>query len=294
MIRRQAGIFGVLAALALLAGAAIADIEIPALKSRVTDLAGMLSATQKTSLEEKLKAFEARKGSQIALLIVPTTQPEVIEQYSMRVVDSWKLGRQGLDDGALLLIAKNDRELRIEVGYGLEGALTDADSNRIVAEVITPLFKHGDFFGGIDAGLDRMMSVIDGEPLPPPQPSSYNSNDVVEFLPAAVIIAFVTGGVLRSFFGRFFGSATAGGVTGFVVWLIMGVLSISVIVGFLAFVFSLFTGAYTSRSGWSDRGGWGGGYGHWGGGGRGGFGGGGGSFGGGGGGFGGGGASGGW
>jgi len=141
---------------------------IPKLESRVTDLTGTLTAEQQTALERKLAAFEARKGSQLALLIVPTTRPEEIEQYSIRVVDQWKLGRRKVDDGALLIIAKNDRTLRIEVGYGLEGVLTDATSNRIISETITPLLRTGDFYGGIAAGFDQMMRVIDGEPLPAP------------------------------------------------------------------------------------------------------------------------------
>src|SRR6185295_10628044 len=119
--------------------------------------------------EQKLAAFEARKGSQIAVLIVPTTRPEAIEPYSIRVVEQWKLGRKGVDDGALLLVAKNDRALRIEVGYGLEGVLPDATANRIIEDIIVPRFKTGDLYAGVDAGVDAMIKVVDGEPLPPPQ-----------------------------------------------------------------------------------------------------------------------------
>jgi uncharacterized protein len=146
-----------------------ADVAVPPLTARVVDLTGTLSSDQVAALEQKLKAFEDRKGSQIAVLIVPTTQPETIEQYSLRVVEQWKLGRKKVDDGALLLIAKNDRKLRIEVGYGLEGALNDATSKRIIDEIITPKFKSGDFAGGISDGADRILKVIDGEPLPRPR-----------------------------------------------------------------------------------------------------------------------------
>ena len=145
----------------------MAEVAVPALKSRVTDLTGTLAANETAQLEQRLAAFEARKGSQIAVLIVPTTQPETIEQYSIRVAEAWKLGRKGIDDGALLLIAKQDRTVRIEVGYGLEGVLPDALAKRIVDEVIVPEFKQGNFAGGIDAGIEQMMSVVEGEPLPP-------------------------------------------------------------------------------------------------------------------------------
>ncbi len=141
-------------------------------KSRVTDLTGTLSANEAAQLEQKLAAFEAKKGSQIAVLIVPTTQPETIEQYSIRVADAWKLGRKGIDDGAVLLIAKQDRTVRIEVGYGLEGVLPDAIAKRIIEETIVPKLRQGNFAGAIDAGIDKMIGVIQGEPLPPPQPGT--------------------------------------------------------------------------------------------------------------------------
>ena len=134
----------------------------------MVDQTGTLSSDEIDSLEARVRDFEARKGSQIAVLIVPTTQPEEIEQYSIRVAEAWKIGRKKIDDGAILLVAKNDRKLRIEVGYGLEGALTDVTARRIIDEIITPRFRSGDFAGGISAGVDRIIGVIDGEPLPPP------------------------------------------------------------------------------------------------------------------------------
>ncbi len=153
-------------ALLLTAGSAGADVAVPPLAARVTDLTGTLSGEAVNRIEGKLANLEAKKGSQIAVLIVPTTQPEEIEQFSIRVEDAWKLGRKGVDDGAYLIVAKGDRRVRIEVGYGLEGALPDATANRIIDEIITPRFKSGDFDGGIEAGVDQMIAVVNGEQLP--------------------------------------------------------------------------------------------------------------------------------
>ena len=235
----------------------------------VTDLSGTLSAQQQNALTQKLLAFESRKGSQIAVLIVPTTQPEAIEQYALRVSDAWKLGRKGVDDGALLLVAKDDRRLRIEPRYGLEGPLPDAIAKRIIAEVIAPLFKHGDFFGGIDAGVDRILKVVDGEPLPAPQKQGYNEDDWLSALPLVILLAFVSGAIFRAMFGRFFGSLVAGSVTGLITWIVLTVLGAAAIAGLLAFLFNLFAGAVGGANGWSSHrrdGGTGGDWGGWGGG----------------------------
>src|SRR5712672_2594 len=148
--------------------AAAADVAVPPLSERVVDQTGTLSSGDIASLTQTLQSLEARKGSQVAVLIVPTTAPETIEQYSLRVAEAWKIGRKKIDDGALLVVAKDDRKLRIEVGYGLEGALTDVTAKRIIDEVITPKFRSGDFAGGISAGVDRIIRVVDGEPLPTP------------------------------------------------------------------------------------------------------------------------------
>ena len=276
--------------------AALAQVAVPALEARVTDLTGTLTAEQQATLEDKLAAFESRKGAQVAVLIVPTTEPEDIAQYGIRVVEQWKLGRRKVEDGALLLVAKDDRRMRIEVGYGLEGALTDATSKRITAETIAPLFLQGDFYGGINAGLEQMMRVIDGEPLPEPDRGwSSEAQGLGGMLPLLFIVALFASSVLNGLFGRGFGSLLTGAVTGGIVWLIAKILGIALLAGGVAAVFSLFMGA--SRRGWSSaarHGGWGGGWGGLGGS-SGGFGGGGGGgFSGGGGGFGGGGASGSW
>jgi uncharacterized protein len=302
----------VLLALLLLAGlpagaALAADLQpIPPLQSRVTDTTGTLTAGQQAELEGKLAAFEQRKGTQIALLIVPTTQPEAIEQYSIRVADAWKLGREKPDDGVLLLVALQDRALRIEVGRGLEGALTDITTSRIINETIKPLFRQGDFYGGASAGLGRIMQVVDGEPLPPPDRSWRAPGDrLFGFVPFLIIGVLVASGVLRSLLGRVVGSFATGGLAGGVIWLVSHVLGFAIVGGLVAGLFALLTGAVNRGSGprgggFGGFGGFGGlGGGGFGGFGRGGFGGGGGGFGGGGfrgggGSFGGGGASGRW
>ncbi|MGH8139181.1 MAG: TPM domain-containing protein [Steroidobacteraceae bacterium] len=288
--------------LAAVVSARAQDLQpVPKLTARVTDLTGTLTAEQQSALEEKLAAFEARKGSQIALLVVPTTQPEEIEPYSIRVVDQWKLGRQKAEDGVLLLIAKNDREMRIEVGKGLEGALTDATSSRIISETLTPLFRQGDFYGGINAGLEQIIRVIDGEPLPPPDQAWQGRNErgIAHLIPFLFVAVLFGSALLRSIFGRGLAAVIAGAATGAVVYVAGQVLFMAAMAAVIAFLFCLISG-FSGTGGWSSSargGGWGGGFGGLGGGGfggRGGFGGGGGGFSGGGGGFNGGGASGRW
>lgn len=285
-----------LIALLLSATLSVAEVAVPSLQSRVTDLTRTLSATEAAQLEQKLAAFEAKKGSQIAVLIIPATQPETIEQYSIRVVDAWKLGRKRVDDGALLIIAKQDRTVRIEVGYGLEGALPDAIAKRIVDEIIVPRFKQGDFAGGINAGVERMMAVIAGEPLPPPQirhgtGGPAGASAVLDNIIPIFIGFIVLGKILQSLFGRFIGASVMSVAVGFLGWVVFASIIFAIIIA----VFSFFVSLFGNAGGGIARGGpgsWlGGGFGV--GRGGGGFGGGGG-FSGGGGGFGGGGASGRW
>jgi uncharacterized protein len=272
-------------------------VPVPRLTAPVTDLTGTLTPDQVAALDAKLRAFERSKGSQVAVLLVPSTAPEAIEQYAIRVADSWKLGRKGVDDGILLIVAVNDRKLRIEVGYGLEGAIPDAIANRIIDEHITPLFRRGDYYGGITVGTDRLMRAIEGEPLPEPElsPPSQGIPGLFSILPFLLIFVLVGGGIFRRMFGRVGGALATGGLVGFLVWFLIGVLGSAIVAGLIAFFFALGGGGGGGgNDGWASRRhhtGWGfpGGYG--GGGLGGGFGGG---FGGGGGGFGGGGASGGW
>jgi uncharacterized protein len=276
-----------------------AEVAVPPLTARVTDLTGTLSGAAVARIEAKLKDFEAKKGAQIAVLIVPTTQPEEIEQFSIRVEDAWKLGRKGVSDGVYLIVAKNDRRVRIEVAYGLEGALPDAIANRIVDEAIAPHFKLGDYDGGVEAGVNKIISVVNGEPLPQPDKKWERHSGLGNMLPLLLIVVVIAGGVLRAMFGRLFGSLATGGLAGGIVWLLGHVLPIGIGAGVVAFLFAMLAGG--SRGGWTSGGGFGGGLGGFGGGfgggsfGGGGFGGGGGGgFSGGGGSGGGGGASGSW
>jgi uncharacterized protein len=278
-----------LAALALCAGFVSAQAPVPQLSARVTDQTGTLTAEQKAALERMLQAFEARKGSQIAVLMVPTTGQEAIEQYALRAAEQWKIGRKNVDDGALVVVAKNDRALRMEVGYGLEGALNDATAKRIISDVIIPRFREGDFFGGLSAGLDRMMRVIDGEPLPEPARGRPAADGLAGAAPALLMAVLVLSMVLRAVLGRFLGGMVAAGAVGFIAWVMAGTLLVAIIAGVIAFFVTL-AGGIPGRA--IRHGGFGGGFGG-GGFGGGGFGGGGG-FRGGGGSFGGGGASGRW
>lgn len=255
---------------------AAADVAVPSLTARVTDLTATLTSAQQAALEQELQAFEEQKGSQVAVLMVPTTQPEAIEQYSIRVVEKWKLGRKGTDDGALLIIAKDDRTVRIEVGYGLEGVLTDAMSKRIISDDIVPRFKQGDFYGGVTAGVERIMGVISGEPLPTPRRESGERDPVRQLMPVILVLTVVLGGLLRSFLGRGPGAVAAGGAVGFIGWLLSGALAVGLMAGAIALFFTLFGGSHIGWRGIGGRGGFGGRSG------RGGFGGGGGGFGGGG------------
>lgn len=252
--------------------AAVADVAIPSLSARVTDITGTLTADQKATLEQSLSAFEAKKGAQIAVLIVPTTAPETIEQYSLRVVDQWKLGRKNVDDGALLIIAKDDRTLRIEVGYGLEGALNDAVSKRIISETIVPFFKQGDYYAGIEAGINSMINVVNGEPLPKPVHGAGNgSSDLAgnlgRYFPILLIAVLALGGILRAVLGRFPGAVVMGGITTLLVWALIGALSIALFAGIVALMVTLFSGGMGrgyygggSRSGGSGNFGSGGGF----------------------------------
>lgn len=229
-----------LAVLAFLQYGAGAEVAIPALTAHVTDETATLTSEQRAALERTLQAFEAKKGSQISVLIVPTTQPETIEQYSIRVVEQWKLGRKRVDDGVLLIVAKDDRTLRIEVGYGLEGALTDATSNRIIDETIVPRFQQGDFYGGVAAGVDSIMHVVDGEALPPPQQHAGSaSGQLTRYLPILFVLTLVAGGVFRAVLGRLPGSVVTGGAVATVAWLLSGTLFIAVVAGAIALAFTL-------------------------------------------------------
>ncbi|MYN08597.1 TPM domain-containing protein [Pseudoduganella aquatica] len=249
-------------------------VPIPPLNSPVTDVAGVLDATQIQRLEADLRAFEQRKGSQIAVLIVPTTRPEAIEQYAMRVAEQWKLGRNKIDDGAILVVAKNDRSLRIEVGYGLEGALNDATAKRIIDEIIVPRFRRNDFNGGIVAGVDKIISIADGESFPAYDGDRRRDKDspMRQLLPLVLIMAVALGAVSRAVFGRVAGSVVAGGVVGGAAWLLAGSAAAAMAAASLAFAVTLIgvsrmAGLYLGRDDGQRGARWGGGGGGFGGGG---------------------------
>lgn len=288
-----------LAAVAWFAAAALAEIPIPKLTARVVDQTGTLTAPERGALEDKLRAFEQKRGSQVAVLIVASIGDETIEEFAGRVTDAWQLGRKGVDDGVLLVVAKQERKIRVHTGRGVQGTLTDALSKRIVSDIVAPRFRTGDFAGGLNDGVDAIMKAIEGEELPLPQKSAHGAkvgtvSSYSDFLWIAFFIVPVAGMVLRGIFGRFFGATATSGLTGIAGWLVFGSLAFGVVAALLAFLFTLFVGSGLSRG--VNRGGWGGGFGggSWGGGGFGGGGGGGGGFSGGGGGFDGGGASGSW
>ncbi|GGX21538.1 lipoprotein [Undibacterium macrobrachii] len=196
---------------------AIAEqIPVPKLSKRVTDLTQTLTPEQIESLAQKLATLEKTKGSQIAVLIIPSTGEEGIEQFSIRVVDEWKLGRKGTADGVLFLVAKNDKRLRIEVGRGLEGALTDVTSARIIREFVRPAFKQNDFYGGINIGIDKISAVIAGEELPPPAPSQgqtahFQDNfNIFGLHPLVWLGLLVAGFILSKIFGPWLGRSGLG------------------------------------------------------------------------------------
>ena len=221
-----------------------AEIPVPHLSARVMDLTGTLTANEAQTLEQTLRTFESNKGGQIAVLIVPTTEPETIEQYGIRVAEQWKLGRKGVDDGAILIVAKNDRTLRIEVGYGLEGVLNDATCKRIISEIIVPRFRQGDFFGGVTDGVNRMIQVIQGEPLPEPSASpAMDAKDLRPFALFVLVAALVIGGLLRSALGKLPGAIVTGGVLGYLAWLVGGAPFVAIAAGFVAFLLTLLGGS---------------------------------------------------
>jgi uncharacterized protein len=223
---------------------------IPPLSAHVTDLTQTLSAADKAALEAKLADWEARTTNQLAVLIVPTTQPEPIEAYSLRVAEKWQIGRKGHDNGALFLVAKDDRKMRIEVGYGFEGTLTDATSRRIIAENVAPYFREGKFAAGINAGVDRIISVVsEGKPLPPlpaarkARQAGAGGFDFGTILLLLFIVVPLVGSVLRSMFGRFGGSTIGAGLVGGVAWFLAGSVAIAVLAGIVGFIVMIIAGA---------------------------------------------------
>jgi uncharacterized protein len=239
---------------------ALALVAVPPLTGRVVDQTGTLSSGDIAQLTQKLADLQTRKGSQIAVLIVPTTDGEAIDQFSLRVAEAWKIGRKKIDDGALLVVAKNDRRLRIEVGYGLEGAITDVTSKRIIDEDITPKFRGGDFAGGISAGINRMIGLVNGEKLPTPEPPHWDRQqhfNPSDFNPFWLFFAFVVSGILRGALGRLIGSILTGAFVTALAWFLVGNIGVALIAGGLALIFALIidfssSGSGRGSTGWSS------------------------------------------
>lgn len=267
---------------------------IPALTSPVVDVTGTLSVEQKQQLEQQALALQQRKGSQMQVLVVASTQPETIEQYTQRVFDQWKLGRKGVDDAVILVVAKDDRRVRIQPGYGLEGAIPDAIANRVIQEYLAPKFRTGDYGGGIADATAQLAKLIDGEPLPAPvSDNRTRDGDGGGDWLFALFAAFIAATFVRGVLGKApkgLRSLVTGGAAGGVAWLLSSIIPLAGVAGFFGLIYGLMSvsaGRYASHGGWGGFGGGGG----WGGGG---FGGGGGGWSGGGGMSGGGGASGSW
>jgi uncharacterized protein len=221
-------------------------LPLPALSARVVDTTGTLSAEQKALLETKLAGFEQRKGSQLVILMVPSTQPEDIASYANRIANAWKIGRSTIGDGVLLLVAKNDRQLRIEVAKTLEGAIPDLAAKRIIDQAITPAFRQNDYAGGLNAGVDQIIARVSGEALPEPQVAqTVNRRGPVEPMGLLVFLLFalpIAAGLARSIFGRKLGAVATGLGVGGLAFFLSASLWIAGIVALVALVYAVVSG----------------------------------------------------
>jgi uncharacterized protein len=240
-----------LCALALVATSTVqAQVALPRLDTPVQDATNTLAAEQITRLTQKIRALEAANAVRVAIVVLPSTAPESIEQFAIRLAEARTLGRQGVDDGVLVILAKNDRAVRIEVGLGLQGVLPDVLANRITDQVMVPQFRKGDYFAGFDAGLDRIAALVKGESLPAPTPAK--PRGIGSSLPLLMMVVLVAGSFLRRTVGRLAGSASTAGVAGVLAWLISGAWFIAMGAALLAFLFTLFGGA--GVNGWNSGG----------------------------------------
>lgn len=283
MLRRALALAWLL--LACLPAWAQQAVAIPPLASPVVDTTGTLDTAQKQQLEQQALALQQRKGSQLQVLVVASTRPETIEQYTQRVFDQWRLGRKGIDDAVILVVAKDDRRARIQPGYGLEGAIPDAIANRIIQEYLAPKFREGDYGGGIADATAQLVRLVDGEELPAPVSDNRGAQgDGGGDWIFALVAAFIAASFIRGLFGKApkgVRSVLTGGAAGGVAWLISSLLPLAGVAGVIGLLYGLMSvsaGRYARHGGWGGFGGGGG----WGGGG---FGGGGSGFGGGGGGW---------
>ena len=242
-----------------------AVLPVPELRSRVIDQTGTLDAAQQAALESRLATFEARRGTQIVVVLVPTTQPEDIADYTQRLGDAWKIGRQDVGDGVLFVVAKNDRRVRIATSKTLEWAIPDLVARRIIEQAVTPALRRNDFAGGIEAGIDQIMARVSGENLPLPEAGS--APEDAGFAPMDLLIFLVFAvpmfsAVLRSLFGNKLGTLLTGASAGAIAWVLTAVVWIAVGAGLLAMLAALFFQMLPSMpsSGRGRRGGdWGGG-----------------------------------
>ena len=238
---------------------------IPPLDSPVVDTTGTLDAAQKQALEQQALALQQRKGAQLQVLVVPTTQPEDIAQYTTRVFDQWAIGRKGVDDGVLLLVAKDDRRVRIEPGYGLEGAIPDAIANRVIQEYLVPHFRQNDYAGGITAASAVLVKLVDGEELPAPVSSNrerQGDGDSIFFF--AILIGAFASTFMRMLLSKL--PRSLRGVVAAVVAGVAGVVLLSALGGGIAALVAFFlslgkasSGGFASGGGWGGGGGFGGG-----------------------------------
>lgn len=252
---------GLLVGLLALGASAQGVLPVPALSSHMIDSTATLSRAQQQALDSKLAAFEASSGAQVVVLMVPTTQPEDIASYAQRIGDTWKIGRKGVGDGLVLVIAKNDRKIRIEVAKSLEGPIPDLAAKQIIDSAITPRFKQGDYAGGIDAGVDSIMGLIKGEALPAPaaQAGLGMSQDAFQWGPMLAFLFFavmIGGGIARKVLGNKLGSLVTGGLVGLFVNSLTASLLLAILAALAAVVFTL-----VSSVGRSFRGTGGGGFG---------------------------------
>lgn len=252
---------GLLVWLLALGASAQGVLPVPALSSHVIDSTATLSGAQQQALDSKLAAFESSSGAQVVILMVPTTQPEDIASYAQRIGDAWKIGRKGVGDGLLLVIAKNDRKIRIEVAKSLEGAIPDLAAKQIIDSAITPRFKQDDYAGGVDAGVDRIMGLIKGEALlaPVAQAGMGMSGDDSQWAPMLAFLFFavmIGGGIARKVLGNKLGSLVTGGLVGLFVNSLTASLLLAILTALAAVVFTL-----VSSVGRSFRGTGGGGFG---------------------------------
>lgn len=237
---------------------------VPALSAHVMDSTGTLSPQQQAALEAKLSAFEQARGAQVVMLMVASTQPEDIAAYAQRIGDSWKIGRKSIGDGLLLVVAKNDRRVRIETTKALEGAIPDLAASQIIESAITPRFKQGDYAGGLDAAADQIMARITGENLPVPRQNQggRRGNAGFDWTNLAVFLFFavpIGGRALSAVLGRKLGSVATGGTVGVLAWLFTGSLLIGGLAALAGLVFALLSGLGALGRGGFGSGGFGGG-----------------------------------